>query len=185
MDRFFDLASTLRDHQPADTIEAEHLRRCRELLAASSDPFARDHFAPGHFTASAFVLDPTSSRVLLILHGKLGLWLQPGGHVEPGDRDLQAAARRELLEEAALDDVELLDPRRPLFDVDVHRIPPNPRKGEPAHEHFDLRVLLWARSTVVVAGSDARDVRWVELDAVAGLGSDQSVLRALRKIRSL
>lgn len=35
------------------------------------------------FVAGAFIVD--DSKVLLLRHKKYGVWLQPGGHVEPGD----------------------------------------------------------------------------------------------------
>ena len=154
------------------------------LLESASDPFQRDHFAPGHFTASAFVLDPEGERLLLILHGKLGLWLQPGGHWDPEDGSLQAAARREVHEETGLGPADL-EPGAPLLDVDVHRIPPNPRKGEPEHRHYDLRVLLRARSTAIQAASDARDARWVPLAQVHAQATDASVRRAVERVLAL
>ena len=65
----------LSSFEPVDPTEAEHARRMRQLVEAP-EPFARSAFAPGHFTASAFVLSPDERSLLLILHGKLGRWLQ-------------------------------------------------------------------------------------------------------------
>ena len=36
---------------------------------------------PDHLTASAVVLDASRTSVLLVLHGKVRRWLQPGGHL--------------------------------------------------------------------------------------------------------
>lgn len=41
-------------------------------------------------------------RVLLIKHEKLGVWIYPGGHVEP-DETPSEAVRREFLEETGLE----------------------------------------------------------------------------------
>jgi 8-oxo-dGTP pyrophosphatase MutT (NUDIX family) len=141
--------------------------------------FSRNHFVPGHFTASAFILSPSREELLLILHAKLGLWLQPGGHVEDSDEDLLAAARREAAEEVGLDDLQLLSPG--IFDIDIHDIPAG---REPAHQHFDVRFLFSSASRRLVPASDARDARWVLFDEVAQHHSDDSVMRALRSIRS-
>lgn len=149
-------------------------------LAAHDDCRSRSHFVPGHFTASSFVLAPDDA-LLLIYHSKLERWLQPGGHVDPTDIDLEAAARRELREEAGLVDVELLTPAP--FDLDVHTIPA--RKSEPEHAHFDVRFLFRAPSRDIQAGSDALDARWVPLHAVREVESDASVMRAVRKLRRL
>ena len=165
---------------PFDEREAAFCARMRTLLAGDADPFDRLHYTPGHFTASAFILSPAHDAVLLVLHGKLHRWLQPGGHVDPDDPDVLSTARREVREETG---IEALEPMMDgLFDVDVHAIPP--LKGAPAHEHFDLRFLFRARGRETSAGSDARATRWVPLPEVSDVESDESVMRAVAKIRA-
>ncbi len=168
----------LRALQAADAAEAKHRRRILELLDVPGDPFSRARFTPGHVTASAFVLSPDGADVLLIHHSKLHRWLQPGGHVDPEDADVVAAARRELAEEVALTDLELVGDG--LFDVDVHPIPAH--RGDPAHEHFDARVLFRSATRDVSAGSDASAARWVPVAEVPSIESDESVMRAVRKL---
>ncbi len=87
---------------PGDARERSDHARMLELLATTPHPFAREQFAPGHFTASALVISPDAAQVLLIHHPTLSLWLQPGGHIEPGDATLVDAARREVQEETGL-----------------------------------------------------------------------------------
>lgn len=169
----------LQAYPARDSETRARVERALRLLDASGDPFRRTHFQPGHFTASAFVLAPDSRSVLLILHGKLGRWLQPGGHFEPEDSDLWSAARRECAEEVGLEDLEPAAPG--LFDLDIHPIPAH--GSEPSHEHFDLRVLLRARHRDARAGSDARAAKWVELAALDRVDTDASVLRALAPLR--
>lgn len=171
----------LDEYRPADATETGHHRRMLELLKAGACAFDRNYFTPGHFTASAFVLSPDCSQMLLILHGKLNLWLQPGGHVETEDATLSGAARREVLEETGLASVELI--QSAPIDVDVHTIPA--RKDSPAHEHFDVRFLFRAGSISHEAQSDALAAQWVDLMKLEHLQTDESVMRAVRKIRQL
>ncbi|HET9886274.1 MAG TPA: NUDIX domain-containing protein [bacterium] len=151
-----------------------------ELVQSASDPFARTSFEPGHFTASAFIVSPRDASLLLVFHGKLKRWLQPGGHIDTSDADIFAAARREACEETGV----VLEPRDAglLFDLDIHVIPA--RSHEPAHEHFDVRTLWLSNREEVRAGSDALEVRWHSMEELAGENLDESVGRALRKIRS-
>lgn len=165
---------------PADDLEARHKADMLALSSVAGDPFSRDHFLPGHFTASAFVLSPDERELLLILHAKLGLWLQPGGHVDPDDPDVLEAARREVAEETGLTALSPVPGFPALVDVDVHEIPA--RKGDPTHRHFDVRVLWRAETRDFAAGSDALEARWVRLEDVPDAGSDDSVLRAVRKL---
>jgi 8-oxo-dGTP pyrophosphatase MutT (NUDIX family) len=167
-------------HVAVDAEESEYKARMLAMcdLGQGRDPFSRDHFIPGHFTASAFVLSPREDALLLIHHAKLDRWLQPGGHVDPEDDDLLAAARREVLEEVGVRELELLG--KGAFDLDVHVIPA--LKGDPAHQHFDVRFLFRARDPRFSAGSDAKAARWVALSEIDPEVSDRSVMRAVEKI---
>ena len=89
-----------------------------------------------------------------------------------------ATARRELREETGVASVELLDDG--LFDIDIHAIPA--RKGDPEHLHFDLRFAFVAQTNAIAPGSDATAARWVQLGEVARLETDESVLRAVRRL---
>lgn len=171
--------ATLRDYRPSDEREAGFRERLLQLLDAEA-PLSRSHFEPGHLTASAFVVSPERDAVLLIFHKKLGIWVQPGGHIEPGDSDLEAAARREVAEEVGL---ELAGPRAEVFDIDIHAIPA--RKDEPAHEHFDVRFCLQAPTRSFAASDEVADARWVALAEIDQVTTDESVLRAVRKLQRL
>lgn len=173
------LHQDLDRYAPRDALEAGHLARMKELIASEGDPFAALRYAPGHFTASAFVLCPARSDLLLIHHKKLGLWLQPGGHIEPDDASVLDAARREVLEEVGIADLALEEAG--LFDVDVHAIPA--RKDALGHEHFDVRFLFRAPSRAFAASAEVLSAKWAPLDEIERSGTDESVLRAVRKLR--
>src|SRR5665811_1849561 len=75
---------------------------------------------PEHLTGSCFVLTPDLSRVLLCFHRKGQFWVQLGGHVEPGDASVAAAAYREAREEGGITDLRPFG-SMPL-DVDRHSL---------------------------------------------------------------
>lgn len=109
-------------------------------LATGARVTSRKEFNGGHVTCGAVVTDRDGS-LLLIRHKALNTWLLPGGHLEPEDADLLGAALRELREETAISwdgTASSLDREVPI-DIDVHSIPANPAKGEPAHWHADFR----------------------------------------------
>jgi len=174
------LRDDLHRYPPLDPIEAGHLARMAALIADEGDPFDGARFTPGHFTASAFVLSPSGRELLLIHHAKLGLWLQPGGHIEPGDASVLEAAQREVLEEVGIRDLEL--DHDGIFDVDVHVIPA--RRDQLEHEHFDVRFLFRARSRAFSASDEVLSAKWGALSEIADTGTDESVLRAVRKLQT-
>jgi 8-oxo-dGTP pyrophosphatase MutT (NUDIX family) len=161
---------------PANDSERGYRARMLQLLDMPKS-LSRQHFEPGHFTASAFVLTPERDALLLILHKKLGLWLQPGGHLEPDDASLGAAAWREAREEVM---VELEPATGAIFDVDIHAIPA--RREDPEHLHFDVRYCFTAQNTEIRASDEVAGARWVRLTELEGITRDASVLRAARKL---
>ena len=167
------LAGWLADHRPADEREAESLNATRRLLAVP-DAFSSSLFDPGHVTASAFVVHPDEDSVALLLHSKIGAWLQPGGHVEHDDESIVAAALREVREEIGVGAFD--EPW--LCDVDVHVFPA--RAETPRHLHHDVRVAFRADSPDLVVGDGADDVRWFPFTEAVEL--DESVARPVRKL---
>lgn len=127
----------------------------------------------GHITASALVIDPSRGRVLLTLHRKLRMWLQMGGHCEPADDTLAAAALREGSEESGIAGLTLL-PGGPVR-LDRHHTP--------CAWHLDVQYAALAPAGAVEAISDeSLDLRWFAYDEVAGV-ADESVVRLLEATR--
>jgi 8-oxo-dGTP pyrophosphatase MutT (NUDIX family) len=172
------LAGLLGRHV-GDGDEGGALEAMRVLAADPGDVLSSDHLTPGHFTASAFVTDPDLERLLLIHHRKLGIWLQPGGHIERGDSTVLAAALREVFEETGVEARPAVVPA-PVFDVDVHRIPQ--RGATPAHLHYDVRFHLVGGPQTPVMSAEVLDVAWVDLTRVGSLTEDVSVQRGVVKL---
>jgi 8-oxo-dGTP pyrophosphatase MutT (NUDIX family) len=131
---FAQVRRSVAERTPIDDAEAVSIK----LLLAEFDrlPDAFSETAdPVHATGSAIVVGPRG--VVLLKHKRLGLWLQPGGHIDPGESPWEAALR-EAREETGLD-VSFADvaddgiPR--LVHVDVH-------PGGRGHTHLDLRYMV-------------------------------------------
>ncbi|GGY89580.1 NUDIX hydrolase [Streptomyces poonensis] len=156
--------------------EQEELRQAYlDHLQAHPDGMWKSCHA-GHLTASALVIDPAHGRVLLTLHRKLRMWLQMGGHCEPGDGTVAEAALREATEESGIAGLTLL-PGGPVR-LDRHPIPP------PCHWHYDVQYAVVAPPGAVQEISDeSLDLRWFAYDEVAGV-ADESVVRLLGATRA-
>jgi 8-oxo-dGTP pyrophosphatase MutT (NUDIX family) len=147
--------------------------------------------SPGHLTAAGYVIARTTQRILLIEHTALHKFMQPGGHYEQEDENTLQAAKREVLEETGLSEDDLhylpVDPKRMLvpFQIDVHDIPANPKKGEPAHQHYDFRYLFMVddESEVQLDARESNAFRWTSLEDFAAL--EPTYACALQKMHRL
>jgi len=147
------------------------------LLECSATPFSRDQFEPGHITCTAAVLHPDGNRVLLMHHHRHKRWLLPGGHVEEDDVTLGDAARREAVEETAVQVFGSSDGI--LAGMDVHGIPA--RKREPFHLHHDLIFVFRANSEEFELTDEAPQVAWCGLDEFARYNLPSSITRAVER----
>jgi 8-oxo-dGTP pyrophosphatase MutT (NUDIX family) len=165
MSRQHALLDQLRNYQPTDPVESEYRHRMIDLLTYAPTAFSRAAFMPGHFTAGCFIVDD-AGRLLLHHHRRLNLWLHMGGHVEE-DESAQEAALREAVEESGLTGLEIVGDT--IFDLDIHEIPAG--RGEPLHDHFDVRYLARAADpgAIRIDREESNDLAWIELDRAAEL----------------
>ncbi len=130
------------------------------FLAASPEACLRANVA-GHITASALVLNESRDQVLLTLHPRVGRWIQLGGHCEPGDDTVVAAALREATEESGIERMRI-DPEL----LGAHTHPITCSLGVPTR-HLDLRFLvLAADGAEPVRSHESDDLRWFPVDAL-------------------
>lgn len=162
------LREELDDYVPCDALERHSIGLVKRYLTWLHAPFdaASD---PTHVTASAIVLGDDHS-VVVHRHKRLGIYLQPGGHVDR-DESAEQAAARELQEETGL----VLIPEA-LVHVDVHQ-------GPRGHVHLDLRYLFRLRTAPVFspASGESDDVRLVPFEWVQTRG-EASLRRAVEAV---
>jgi 8-oxo-dGTP pyrophosphatase MutT (NUDIX family) len=140
------------------------------------DAFQRHHL-PGHVTGSSWILDQSKQHVLLVHHGTLNKWLQPGGHAD-GEEDVLNVALREAQEETGLKKFKLL--REEIFDLDIHPIPA--RGNFPDHLHYDIRFLFEAdKNEQIIVSDESHDVAWLALSQLDTL-NNPSLMRMANKI---
>jgi len=153
------LRADLTRWTPVDPAQAALRDEYLDFVTAGS--LDRGH-GPQHVTASCFVLTPDRTRVLLCFHRKGQFWVQLGGHIEPGDATVAAAAYREAFEEGG---IASLAPADALpTDVDRHGL--GDGFGACA-VHWDVGYVAFAPSSAVpVVSDESEEVAWWPVDAL-------------------
>jgi 8-oxo-dGTP pyrophosphatase MutT (NUDIX family) len=168
-------------YRPQGQAETADVDRVRALVHTAEDPWLRT--IPLHVTASAVIVDPDSGELLLRWHQRQQAWLQVGGHADPGETSPLSIALREAGEETGLTDlVPWPDPG--LRHVAIVSVPAG--KGEPAHEHADLRfVLATRRPETASPESPGAPLRWVTPGEAQRTTSEPNLRETLARVQRL
>jgi 8-oxo-dGTP diphosphatase len=119
-------------------------------------------------------------KVLLVRRGQspsFGKWSLPGGLVELGESTTEAIAR-EILEECGIK-IRVVDVAGVITRVvkdDADRV---------RYHYVLVDYLAHPDSLDVVAGSDAGEARWFEIEDVANLDTTQGLLDMIRRAQAL
>jgi 8-oxo-dGTP diphosphatase len=167
---------------PLAALESQHITDTLRWLQSTDDVFRRSKPATPerHLVSYVVILDREIFDVLLVDHVNAGLFLPPGGHVEPGEHPA-AAARRECREELGIE-ASFPESACPAF------VTVNTTTGLDAGH---TEVSLWfisdgsRRVEVTVDQVEFRGYRWWALEEVAsatGEDFDPHFQRFMRKV---
>ena len=155
--------------------EQEEVDRRAMLRALVKDPACFDRTATSHFTASAWVVDPSRELTLLVYHNIYRSWSWIGGHAD-GDHDLCAVALRELAQETGVGGGAVLERPRGIFSLEALPVAGHMRKGRyvGSHVHLNVTYLVVAdpAAALRVCPDENAGVRWVPLDQVESVSSE-------------
>jgi 8-oxo-dGTP pyrophosphatase MutT (NUDIX family)/hypothetical membrane protein len=175
------LAVLLDRYRPGGGTEVADVRRLRALIEATDDPWRRE--LPLHVTGSVLIAHPPTARVLLRWHQRQQAWLQVGGHGDPGESDPLAIATREAHEETGLADLEPW-PDAQIRHVVIVGVPAG--KGEPAHEHADVRFFMATQTPEAARAENAEaPLRWLSLAEAREATSEPNLIQTLARMERL
>ncbi len=136
-----------------------------------------------HFTASAWAVNHSRDKILMVYHNIYRSWSWTGGHAD-GEADLLAVALRELREETGLTSLRPVL-RRPL-SLEILGGPAHRKRGShvSAHLHLNLTYLIEADEAepLRVKPDENSGVAWFPAEEAAARSTEPEMQVVYRKL---
>lgn len=120
-----------------------------------------------HLTASAWVVTPDRTHVLMAYHNLYDSWAWLGGHAD-GDSNLLAVAMREAIEESGIANVHPVS--SDIFSIETLCVEGHEKRGKyiPCHLHLNVTYLLEADLTAPVRAKPDENsaVAWIAVEDI-------------------
>lgn len=155
----------------APVCEQEERDRSKMLsfLEHGETPFSRSN-ETAHFTASAWIVTPDRTRVLMIYHNIYRSWAWTGGHAD-GDPDLCAVAVREAMEETGIPSFRVCPVgNNEILSLEIIPVNGHEKRGQyvSSHLHYNVTYLLEAdpAAPLKIKPDENAGVTWFSVDEV-------------------
>ena len=127
---------------PCNEQEARDKAILQGWISSGQDILTRDNEI-AHLTASAWVVNPDRSRVLMAYHNLYQSWAWLGGHAD-GEADLLSVALREAREESGISLVRPVTEK--IISIETLCVNGHEKRGRyvPSHLHLNVTYLLEA-----------------------------------------
>lgn len=178
-----DILQELAAFRPWNEQEARDREELLRRLNSGEELYGRDN-AAAHLTASAWVVSPDRTQVLMAYHNLYGSWAWLGGHAD-GERDLLSVALREVREESGL--TALRPVSEHIYSLEILSVDGHEKRGRyvSSHLHLNVTYLLEADPAAPVRPKPDENSRvgWFPLDeAVAASNEPWFRQRIYRKL---
>ena len=158
------MEAALRAYRPYNIQEEKDKETILSFLERYDDAYERSNEL-AHMTASAWVVNPDKTKVLMAYHRIYDSWAWLGGHCD-GSKDCLAVAIREVREEAGVENVVPLS--EDIFSLEVLSVDSHYKRGEyvPTHLHLNVTYLLQAdeKEDLHIKEDENSNVSWFGLD---------------------
>ena len=127
-----------------------------------------------HFTASAWVVNPERTKVLMIYHNIYDSWAWMGGHAD-GEEDLFKVAEREAKEESGITDIRPVS--EDILSIEIVTVSGHEKRGEyvSSHLHLNATYLFEAPEDqeLFIKPDENSGVMWIDIDDIKNKSTEK------------
>lgn len=167
------LVQQLEQYVPYNEQEARDRELILHLLQTQENIFTRDNTA-AHMTASAWVVNPERTKVIMAYHNIYKSWSWLGGHAD-GDEDLLAVALREVQEESGIQNARAVS--EDIFSIEVLTVDGHVKKGKYVSSHLHLNITYLIEATedemLRMKADENSGVKWFTLEGAIASSSEE------------
>ena len=160
------LIRQIEAYVPFNEQEARDKAQMLTFLRSGAELLTREN-PVAHLTASAWVVSPDRSRVIMVYHNLYHSWSWMGGHAD-GDADLLRVAKKEVMEECGLSAITVVSPE--IFSLEVLCVDGHEKKGTylSSHLHLNVTYLFEADPAEIlrIKPDENSGVDWVKVEDI-------------------
>ena len=178
------LREIIKGYVPCCEQEREDKRMLLKYLDENPDILLRSN-ETAHFSASAWVVNPARTRVLMLYHNIYNSWSWPGGHAD-GEEDLLGVALREVREETGIKDIRPVS--EDVYSLEILTVNAHFKRGKYVvpHLHLNLTYLLEADDSQALHSKPDENsaVRWFALDEAVAASTEPDMQVVYAKLNA-
>ncbi len=171
----------IRAYVPVNAQEAADKEQILRFLAENPDAYSRENRL-AHMTASAWIVNRSRTKVLMVYHKLYDSWSWTGGHAD-GERDLLQVAIREAREETGVREIVPLS--EDIFSLEILTVDGHEKRGSyvPSHLHLNVTYLLEAgeEQELHVCPEENTGVAWFSLEEALARSSEPWFIERIYK----
>ncbi|VBB06738.1 Hypothetical protein LUCI_1974 [Lucifera butyrica] len=177
-----DWIELIKEYDPFNEQEKKDQAMILDCIAGFDDILTRNNRL-AHITSSAFAVNKTKNKVLMVHHNIYNSWSWTGGHAD-GETDLLAVAMRELTEETGVKRIRPLTEK--IFSLDVLPVAGHIKREEyvSAHVHLSVAFLIEAdeKERLIVKADENSGVQWIPMDEITIYSNEPHMRKVYNKI---
>lgn len=186
-----DLIKELENHTPFDELEKVDTESFKQFLTAFGDfAYSRDCLV-GHIAPTAWIVNPSHTKVLMAHHNIYNSFAWLGGHADE-DKDCLRVVLKEINEESGLNTLKVLNDNK-IFDVNAIRVMPHMKRGKQVshHIHFNPTYLIEAdeNEELKIAEGENSALKWIACEDVLAAVTEEYIkpiyARLMKKVELL